>query len=237
MNLYQQRLLALAACSMLLACSGGGDSEATADTTSGTASTPSAADPAAPAPAACTAAPIGATGYSLVFKGCDAANVATYYDKSECVRDNATGLIWQGQTPAGTGLRANDEMGRTNYNDTSVAQKWNGITLVNPTQADIDNATNATGFKNAINATNLCGFNDWRLPSKDELFGLVKPALSPKIDTTWFVNFSTTTAFQRFWTATQAGTPNRWAWSIYFDSGTAEAGNTRYATTSVRVVR
>ena len=101
MNLYQQHLIALAACSMLLACSGG-DSESTADATSGTASAPSATDPAAPAPAACTAAPIGATGYSLVFKGCDAANVATYYDKSECVRDNATGLIWQGQTPAGS---------------------------------------------------------------------------------------------------------------------------------------
>ncbi|MBK9340992.1 MAG: DUF1566 domain-containing protein [Rhodoferax sp.] len=185
----------------------------------------------------CTAAPL-AQQAGLVFKGCDAANVAAYYDKSECVRDNTTGLIWQGQTPAGTGLRANDEMGRTNYNGASVAQKWNGITLVNPTQADIDNATNATGFKNAINATNLCGFNDWRLPSKDELFGLVKPALSPKIDTTWFVNFSTTTAFQRFWTATQAGTPNRWAWSIYFDSGTAEAGNTvcNYLSTGCKVI-
>ncbi|HOZ67571.1 MAG TPA: hypothetical protein PLH13_09090, partial [Burkholderiaceae bacterium] len=99
MNLYQQHLLALAACSMLLACSGGGDAEAPADTTSGTASTPSAADPSAPAPAACTAAPIGATGYSLVFKGCDAANEATYYDKSECVRDNATGLICRNKLP------------------------------------------------------------------------------------------------------------------------------------------
>jgi hypothetical protein len=237
MNLYQKHVISLAACSMLLACSGGGDAEATADTTSGTASTPSAADPAAPAPAACTAEPIGATGYSLVFKGCDAANVATYYDKSECVRDNATGLIWQGQTPAGTGLRANDGWAGTNYNDTSVAQKWNGVTYVNPTQADIDSSTNTTGFKNAINATNLCGFNDWRLPSKDELFGLVKPALSPKIDTTWFVNFSTTTFYQRFWTNTQSGNPNRWAFSIYFDSGTAEPGNTRETFIALRLVR
>jgi hypothetical protein len=39
-----------------------------------------------PTPTACTAAPIGSTGYSLVFKGCDANNVATYYDKTECVR-------------------------------------------------------------------------------------------------------------------------------------------------------
>ncbi|HRH05362.1 MAG TPA: DUF1566 domain-containing protein [Burkholderiaceae bacterium] len=187
MNLYQQRLLALAACSMLLACSGGGDSEATADTTSGTASTPSAADPAAPAPAACTAAPIGATGYSLVFKGCDAANEATYYDKSECVRDNATGLIWQGQTPAGTGLRSNNAF-KTNYDNITKAQKWNGATYVFPNQADLDNSSNSLGFKNSINASNLCGFNNWRIPTKDELLSIVKLSEYPTIDNAWFPN-------------------------------------------------
>ena len=36
------------------------------------------------------------------------------YDKTECVRDYSTGLVWQGQTPKGTGLRANNHY-KTNF--------------------------------------------------------------------------------------------------------------------------
>ena len=142
----------------------------------------------APTPA-CTAATINpAEPYSLVFKGCDANNVATYYDKTECVRQNSTGLIWQGQTPAGTGLRANDQY-KTNFDSTTELQKWNGTTFVTPTQAEVDAITNSIGFKNAVNATNLCGSSAWRLPTKDELLGIVKiNAAAPMIDTDWFPN-------------------------------------------------
>ena len=80
-------------------------------------------------PTACTADAIGSTGYSLVFKGCSAANVAEYYDKTECVRDNATGLIWQGQTPAGTGLRANDASTKLTYDSMTEQQKWLQVQL------------------------------------------------------------------------------------------------------------
>lgn len=85
----------------------------------------------------CTAAFIGNTGYSLVFKACDMNNVATCYDKTECVRDNATGLIWQGQTPASTGLRANDQF-KTNFDCTTALQKWSGTgaVYVAPTQSE-----------------------------------------------------------------------------------------------------
>jgi hypothetical protein len=109
----------------------------------------------------CTAPAYPATGYSQVFKGCDATNAPTYYAKDECVRDNATGLIWQGQTAAGTGLTANDQY-KTNYDSTTELQKYSttvnnvGI-FVAPTQAEVDASTNSIGFKNAVNATNLCG--------------------------------------------------------------------------------
>ena len=142
-----------------------------------------------PTPTACTAAPILASEpYSLVFKGCDANNVATYYDKTECVRQNSTGLIWQGQTPAGTGLRANDQY-KTNFDSTTALQIWNGTKFVTPTQVEVDASTNSIGYKNAVNATNLCGSGAWRLPTKDELLGIVKiNAAAPMIDTDWFPN-------------------------------------------------
>ena len=143
----------------------------------------------------CTAAPIDATGYSLVFKGCSAANVAEYYEKTECVRDNASGLIWQGQTPAGTGLRANNQY-KTNFTSTTALQKngdfVNGVfTVVAPTQAEVDTVANSVGFTNAINASNLCGSTAWRMPAKDELLTIFKPNTYPAFDTVWFANTNT----------------------------------------------
>ena len=176
-----------------------------------------------PTPTACTAAPIGSTGYSLVFKGCDAANVATYYDKTECVRDNATGLIWQGQTGPGTGLRANDEL-KTNFDSTTALQKWNGDippTFRSPTQMEIDDITNSIGFKNAVNNTNLCGSSAWRLPTKDELLGIVKTSESPTIDNVWFPN----TAGRYYWTSSHDDASGAaYAWHVGFDFGYAAGG-------------
>jgi len=139
-----------------------------------------------PKPTACTPAAIGTTGYSLVFKGCDANNIATYYEKTECVRDNSTGLIWQGQTGPGTGLRGNDQF-KSNFDSTSALQKWDGSNWVTPTTEDINAGTNSIGFKNAINSTNLCGGNDWRMPTLGELGCLVK-GVNPAFDQEWFPN-------------------------------------------------
>jgi Protein of unknown function (DUF1566) len=193
-----------------------------------------------PTPTACTAAAIGSTGYSLVFKGCSAANVAEYYDKTECVRDNATGLIWQGQTPAGTGLRANDAY-KTNYDSTTALQKLNVSVFVAPTQAEVDASTNSIGFKNAVNATNLCGSGAWRLPTKDELLGIVKTTEAPTIDIVWFPN---TPLNSVYWTSTLYPITGGadFAWIVSFNDGHAysdglRGGQNGYLNFLVRLVR
>ena len=147
-----------------------------------------------PTPTTCISAPTPTTGYSLVFKGCSATNVAEYYDKTECVRDNASGLIWEGKTIGGL----HDTYGLfTNFTNTTANQKQviSGgalptVSYVTPTQAEIDASTNSIGFVKAVNATSLCGSNAWRIPDRGELFGLVKtaPPNSPTIDAIWFPN-------------------------------------------------
>ena len=129
-----------------------------------------------------------------MFKGCSATNVAEYYDKTECVRDNASGLIWEGKTIGGL----HDTYGLfTNFTNTTANQKQviSGgalptVSYVTPTQAEIDASTNSIGFVKAVNATSLCGSNAWRIPDRGELFGLVKtaPPNSPTIDAIWFPN-------------------------------------------------
>jgi Protein of unknown function (DUF1566) len=205
MKTYQHMLIALSV-TALAACSGGGDT--TTETPAPTptplpspAPTPTPTPEPTPTPTPCSAAPIAATGYSLVFKGCSASNVAEYYEKSECVRDNATGLIWQGQTPAGTGLRANNQ-DKTNFDSTSGLQKYDASVVGNyraATSSEINAGSNSVGFKNAVNASNLCGFGDWRIPSQTELLGLVKLSETPKIDNVWFPN---TPAVAWYWSST-----------------------------------
>jgi Protein of unknown function (DUF1566) len=182
-----------------------------------------------PTPTACTPDAIGSTGFSLVFKGCSAANVAEYYDKTECVRDNATGLIWQGQTPAGTGLRANDQY-KTNFDSTSGNQNFSGSTFIPATQVQIDASTNSIGYKTAVNASNLCGSGAWRLPTKDELLGIVKTTESPVIDNAWFPN---TPLYIAYWTSSPYvnnadNNAAYYAWSVNFDDGSANVDGRNY---------
>jgi Protein of unknown function (DUF1566) len=148
-------------------------------------------------------APVDALRYELVPN-----SMGGFYDKTECVRDKTTGLIWQGQTAAGTGLRSNN-LPKTNYDSPSALQKpiydasFQIINFVAPSQAEIDAISNSVGFKNAVNNTNLCGSASWRLPTKDELSGLLKTSETPKIENAWFTN----TTANGYWTTTPYPSP------------------------------
>ncbi len=110
------------------------------------------------------------------------------YAITECVKDNSTGLTWEGKTADG-GLRDFAKK-YTNFDSTTLAQYGpNGHKP--PTQAEIDAASNTIGYKNAVNATALCGYGDWRLPNNSELIRLElfgKPFGSASIDSDWFPN-------------------------------------------------
>ncbi|MDD5030948.1 MAG: DUF1566 domain-containing protein, partial [Rhodoferax sp.] len=156
---------------------------------------------------------------------------------TECVKDNITGLTWEGKTS--TGLRAGSAA-YSNYDNTAQAQFWNGTAYVNPTQTDIDAATNAVGYKNAVNASALCGYTDWRLPSVDELQSLVDYSVAangPTIDTTWFPN---TPASRGYWTASPyvsyAWGVSFGAWGVGFYDGYVNSYGRSY-TGQVRLVR
>lgn len=182
MKLSQSHIYTLSAvtvAALLSACGGGGD-EATAAT------------PDTAAPKTCTPAVNAATGYSAVFKSCNGA-VAEYFDKIECVRDNATGLVWEGKTSSG--LRAGNNK-YTNFD--SDFQKQKGPALAAPTRNEINAIDNSVGYRNEVSRSNLCGFGNWRVPNKDELATLIAPGGT--INSTWFTN----TPAEPFWTSTNS---------------------------------
>ena len=169
---------------------------------------------------------INAMSYSLVSK----ASGGTY-DKTECVKDDVTGLIWEGKTASGTRAGSNTY---TNYDSTASAQKSNGS---NPTQEEIDASTNSMGYVNTVNSVALCGFTDWRIPTVDELQGIVDYGTStPTINSTWFPN--TSSPYPTWSSSPQVG-KSKFAWRVNFSSGDVNDfyGTGRGYAAGVRLVR
>lgn len=134
-----------------------------------------------------------------------------------CVRDNTSGLMWEIKTADG-GLRDWNKT-YSNYDSTLSVQKYDSVNFVfvAPTQVDIDASSNSVSFQNVVNATNLCGFSDWRLPTLEELQSIVKPDQVPTIDATWFPNTHTS----GYWSASPVAGFSGSAWFVNFDDKAA----------------
>ena len=152
-----------------------------------------------------------------------------FYDKTECVKDNSTGRVWEGKTASGP--RAGT-LYFTNHDSTTSAQKFDGSAYVNPTQTEMDAITNSIGYRNSVNASALCGFTNWRLPTKDELLGIVLSGAKPTIDATWFPN----TQAGYYWSLTPVADNSSVAWGVYFENGDVGYYSRDYAS-YVRLVR
>lgn len=92
-----------------------------------------------------------------------------------CTRDNVTSLTWEVKTTGPSDLRyhghrywwydTNDAENGGNRGSTGNGSTCNG-TLPS-------NQCNTQAFVQQVNATRLCGFNDWRLPTPSELRSII----------------------------------------------------------------
>ncbi|MCX8520274.1 MAG: DUF1566 domain-containing protein [Rhodoferax sp.] len=136
------------------------------------------------------------------------------YTKEECVKDNITGLVWEGKNPSGSSSRVSTST-YTNYDGTGSGQKSNGV---NATAAELSASTNSSSYVNSVNGSNLCGFTDWRMPTKEELQGIVVSGPGPTIDAAWFPHTQTA----GYWTASQFGVFSFSAWFVGFGYGNTD---------------
>jgi Protein of unknown function (DUF1566) len=173
----------------------------------------------------------GKLGFSYTKIGASGQTLPASATSWACVKDNLTGLVWEVKTSDG-GLR---DRAKTYSNvDSTASDQWG--TGTNPTQAQIDAASNSVGFKNAVNAATLCGASDWRLPTAKELESLVDYGVAdpgPTIDAAWFPN----TVSQWSWSSSpdMVVFPH-YAWYVNFYVG-AVVSDLREAPLSVRLVR
>jgi hypothetical protein len=110
-----------------------------------------------------------------------------------------------------------------------LGQTWDGANCSGSAQSyDWQNALQAvTGYA-------FAGYNDWRLPNKNELASIMEEACSvPTINTLAFPNAST----PHVWSSSSSAADSKSAWAASFNSGRVGYGVKATAGGHVRLVR
>jgi hypothetical protein len=150
-----------------------------------------------------------------------------------CVLDQFTGLVWEVKTDTpGTRNRENtyswfnpeeDASGELDYRGMPGGGKCSG------------SACDTFALVQEVNKTGYCGFNDWRIPARDELGSISDPRKSskpPSINTVFFPH----TQPGEYWSANdyQFHWNSAWLWS--FENG-MDRVEWKYSPRYVRLVR
>jgi hypothetical protein len=133
-----------------------------------------------------------------------------------CVKDNVTGLIWE--------VKTDDEGGRdkdwryswfnyTNTNNGGDTGTGNGGSCIDAVSCDTDK------FTQLVNMNNLCGLNNWRMPSYKELINIINYGNNnPSIDVNYFPN--TKASIYSYWSSSHSSELES-AWSVNFEDGSS----------------
>ncbi len=208
--------------------------------------------------------PVSNSGYTKIANNgstlSDSAQLGSAPTDWACTKDNKTGLIWEVKTDDG-GLRDKDWI-YTWYkpegdNGGSAGYTDRDSFFGTPNCSTKDNC-NTYALTNAVNKQGLCGAKDWRMPTNEELKGLVfcsdgkTKALGknedgficasntwdsikttqPTINNTYFPN----TQDSLFWSSSPSANDSYFAWLVGFSNGFSY-GDFKSGNNNVRLVR
>ncbi len=150
-----------------------------------------------------------------------------------CVRDNVTGLVWEVKTDDG-GLRDKD-WNYTWYNSNSpdgYPGTSDGGTCYQSGHCDTEK------YVADVNAAGLCGYHDWRMPTRKELANIADLGRAdPAIDPTYFPNTQSRTYHSASPQPHTDSSDSYSVWNIDFSTGAGSADNLRDWSECVRLVR
>ena len=143
--------------------------------------------------------------------------LASGAEEWDCVFDNRTGLLWEVKKSSdGLDLQSTASKFTWYINDSSINGGDPG-TETGGTSCNLNGDCNTTAYIAAINAENLCGYSNWRLPTVMELTSIIDHgAVQPAVDTDFFPLAQTLLAY---WTQTVYANGGD-AWAVEFNTGT-----------------
>lgn len=143
-----------------------------------------------------------------------------------CARDLATGLVWEVKENDTTEVR---HYGHT-YSWYSEDATTNGGAVGTPNGGSCAGGTcDTAGYVAAVNASTLCSFTNWRMPTREELLGL---------HAAWhgFERFFPHRQLAAHWSGTAHENNPDFAWEVNFSTGTT-VGRGKFHPLNVRLVR
>lgn len=170
----------------------------------------------------------GRKGFSFTKIDSSGASLASSATQWSCVKDNVTGLVWELKTDDG-GLHDKDDSfvwyesdprvgygGLPGYEKASDFDSTkNDQTCYGFSAGQAATYCNTKAFVNRINTNGLCGANNWRLPTRNELDSLVSYDLTPSIDPEYFPF----TAPTYYWSSVPYAYKNMHVWTTSFQYG------------------
>ncbi len=158
---------------------------------------------------------------------------------SGCVIDNITGLVWELKSADSSSLSANNNT--YSWYDSSRSYAAGDLGLENGGTCSAPASCDTQAYIAAINQTAMCGFNDWRLPSRAELQSIVdysQDEPGPMIDSYYFSNTHNPDAVHRlhrdwYWSSQTAAGYANYAWAVSFNTG----GDTQMAKHTPQLIR
>ena len=152
--------------------------------------------------------------HDVKYRALAAAGVVVEKGAGKCVEDTITGLIWEAKT------------------DTEGLHNWqNSYTWFNPNENNDEldyrgledggecagSACDTWHFVQAVNEKSLCGFRDWRMPTRNELYSISdrrKVATPPTANVEYFPFMQA----DEYWTGFDYAMQyeSAWAWNFVF---------------------
>ena len=165
-------------------------------------------------------------GSGLALPDQSAAYVVTPWS---CVQDQVTRLVWEVRTDDG-GLR--DKDWRYSWYDSTGVAGGHGRGKPNAGRCGDPKDCDTEKYAAAVNAAGLCGFSDWRLPTRGELLSIVDYGASaaPLLDAAFLPDG----VADVYWTASRD--TFRGPWSVDFTDGGSRLYG-RFDARAVRLVR
>ncbi|OIR24754.1 hypothetical protein BGC33_04500 [Bathymodiolus thermophilus thioautotrophic gill symbiont] len=150
------------------------------------------------------------------------------------MKDNHTGLVWEVKTDDGSKDNDTTDNTHTNIHHKGNRYRWGGKTALGKSYLDKEGTYNNdwTGLVDGTNTANLCGDNNWRVPTLEELRSIADlSTISPAIDSHYFPNI----VVGNFWSSSPHAL-YYYAWRLNFNDG-YDGFDNRYHNYYVRLVR